>query len=424
MGFETSGPNEAMVVSGCGYESPCMIPGGRVWVWPVIQRIQRISLNTMTLQITSDHVNTKQGVPISCIGVAQVKIESRNQQMLSTACTHFLGKSEETIRHIALETMEGHQRAIMGQMTVEEIYRDRKAFSVKVFEVASTDLLNMGIFVVSYTLKDIRDRDGYLKALGMGRTAQVKRDARIGEATAKMESTIKEAEAEQQRMMSKFENDTLIAEAKREYDLRKAANDQEVQTQKAISDLARALQDAKTKQQVKNEEMKIKIIERSRQIELQEQEILRREKELQATVMKPAEAEKYKLEKLADAEKQKKVLEAEAEAESVRVRGEAKAFAIQEKAKAEAEQMRKKAEAWKMYQDAAMVDMVLNCLPKVAAEVAAPLTKAKKVTMVSSGGGEIGAAKLTGEVLDVVNRLPNLVESMTGVKLSQALAQK
>jgi len=424
MGFETCGPNEAMVVSGLCHDTPVMIPGGRIWVWPVIQRIQRISLNTMTLQITSDHVNTKQGVPISCVGVAQVKIESRNQNMLSTACTHFLGKSEETIRNIALETMEGHQRAIMGQMTVEEIYRDRKAFSVKVFEVASTDLLNMGIFVVSYTLKDIRDRDGYLKALGMGRTAQVKRDARIGEATAKMESTIKEAEAEQRRMMSKFENDTLIAEAKREYDLRKAANDQEVQTQKAISDLARALQDAKTKQQVKNEEMKIKIVERTRQIELQEQEILRREKELQATVMKPAEAEKYKLEKLADAEKQKKILEAEAEAESVRVRGEAKAFAIQEKAKAEAEQMRKKAEAWKMYQDAAMVDMVLNCLPKVAAEVAAPLTKTKKVTMVSSGGGEIGAAKLTGEVLDVVNRLPNLVESMTGVKMSQALAKK
>merc|ERR1711990_663686 len=336
--------------------------------------------NTMTLQITSDHVNTKQGVPISCIGVAQVKIESRNDDMLRQACAHFLGKTEDAIRNIALETMEGHQRAIMGQMTVEEIVKERKAFGIKVFEVASTDLLNMGIQVVSYTLKDIRDRNGYLKALGSGRSAQVKRDARIGEATAKKNSSIKEAEAEEQRMKSKFENDTLIAEAKRDYDLRQAANDQEVKTQKAISDLARNLQDAKTKQQVKSEEMKIKIIERARQIELQEQEILRREKELQATVMKPAEAERYKLEKLADAEKQKKVLEAEAEAE----------------------QMRKKAEAWKMYQDAAMVDMVLNCLPKVAAEVAAPLTKTKKVTMVSSGGGEIGAAKLTGEVLDVV----------------------
>ena len=127
--------------------------------------------------------------------------------------------------------------------------------------------------------------------------------------------------------------------------------------------------------------------------------------------------------KLADAEKQKLVLEAEAEAEAIRVRGEAKAFAIEEKAKAEAEQMRKKAEAWKMYQDAAMVDMVLQCLPKMAAEVAAPLTQAKKITMVSSGGGEIGAAKLTGEVLDVVNRLPALVESMTGVKMQNALAK-
>ena len=116
---------------------------------------------------------------------------------------HFLGKQEEEIRNIALETMEGHQRAIMGTMTVEQIYQDRKEFSKQVFEVASTDMINMGITVVSYTLKDIRDRDGYLKALGMGRTAEVKRDARIGEAVANMESTIKEAEAEQERMMSK-----------------------------------------------------------------------------------------------------------------------------------------------------------------------------------------------------------------------------
>merc|ERR1712048_763525 len=186
---------------------------------------------------------------------------------------HFLGKEEE-IRNIALETMEGHQRAIMGTMTVEQIYQDRKEFSKQVFEVASTDMINMGITVVSYTLKDIRDRDGYLKALGMGRTAEVKRDARIGEAVANMESSIKEAEAEQERMMSKFANDTLIAEAKRDFDLRKAENDKEVMTQKAISDLAKQLQEAKTRQDVKNEEMKVKIIERTRQIELQEQEIL------------------------------------------------------------------------------------------------------------------------------------------------------
>merc|ERR1711892_1314538 len=412
MGFETSGPNEAMIVSGFGYTSPAMIPGGRVWVWPCVQQIQRISLNTMTLQINGDHVNTKQGVPIRCIGVAQVKVESRQEQMLSTACTHFLGKDEETIRSIALETMEGHQRAIMGQMTVEEIYQDRKAFSVKVFEVASTDLMNMGIFVVSYTLKDIRDRDGYLKALGMGRTAQVKRDARIGEAHAKMKGEMKEAEAEQERMMSKYENDTLIADSKREYDLRKAENKKEVETQKAIEKLAHALQEAKTMQ-----DLKIEIVKRTRQIELQDQEILRREKELEATVMKPAEAEKYRVEKIAQADKERAVLEAEAEAESIRIQGEARAYAIEQRAQAEAEQMRKKADAWQNYQEAAMVDMVLKTLPQIAAEIAAPLARANKVTMVSSGGGEIGAAKLTGEVLDVVRRLPAMVEAMTGVQL-------
>merc|ERR1711885_5179 len=370
MGFETCGPNEAMIVSGFCHRSPVMIPGGRVWLWPVCQKIQRLSLNTMTLQVHSANVVTRQGVPINCVGVAQVKIESRNEKVLSLACTNFLGKSEKTIRKVALETMEGHQRAIMGQMSVEEIHQDRRAFGIKVFEVASTDLMNMGICVVSYTLKDVNDSGGYLKALGMGRTAQVKRDARIGQAKAKMKGEMKEAQAEQERMVSKYSNDTMVADAKREFDLRKAANKKQVETQQAIEKLAGELQEAKTMQALKEEEMKIEIVKRTRQIELQDQEILRREKELEATVMKPAEADKDRA-----------VLEAEAEAESIRIRGEAKAFAIQQRSSAEAEQMRKKALAWQQYQEAAMVDMVLKTLPQIACEIAAPLATANKVTM-------------------------------------------
>lgn len=119
----------------------------------------RISLNTMTLQVESPCVYTSQGVPISVTGIAQVKIQGQNEDMLLTACEQFLGKSETEIQHIALVTLEGHQRAIMGSMTVEEIYKDRKKFSKQVFEVASSDLVNMGITVVSYTLKDIRDEE-------------------------------------------------------------------------------------------------------------------------------------------------------------------------------------------------------------------------------------------------------------------------
>ncbi|XP_068619591.1 flotillin-1 isoform X1 [Battus philenor] len=421
-GFVTCGPNEALVVSGCCYSKPLLVPGGRAFVWPAIQRVQKISLNTITLQVESPTVYTSQGVPISVTGIAQVKIQGQNAEMLLSACEQFLGKSEQEIQHIALVTLEGHQRAIMGSMTVEEIYKDRKIFSKKVFEVASSDLINMGITVVSYTLKDIRDEEGYLKALGMARTAEVKRDARVGEAEAQAEAKIKEAMAEEQRMAARFLNDTEIAKAQRDFELKKAAYDVEVHTKKAEAEMAYELQAAKTKQRIKEEQMQIAVVERTQEINVQKWEVQRREKELEATVRRPAEAEKFRLEKLAEAHRLKTVLEAEAEAEAVKVRGEAEAYAIKAKAAADAEQMAKKAEAWKEYGSAAMVDMMLETLPKVAAEVAAPLSQARKVTMVACGGGEVGAAKLTGEVLSIVQCIPDLVKGVTGVDISKVKA--
>ncbi|EEB17629.1 Flotillin-1, putative [Pediculus humanus corporis] len=420
-GFVTCGPNEALVVSGCCYNKPLLVPGGRAFVWPGIQEVQRISLNTMTLQVESPTVYTSQGVPISVTGIAQVKIQGQNEEMLTAACEQFLGKSENEIQNIALVTLEGHQRAIMGSMTVEEIYKDRKKFSKHVFEVASSDLVNMGITVVSYTLKDIRDEEGYLKSLGKARTAEVKRDARIGEAEARRDAQIKEAIAEEERMAARFLNDTEIAKAQRDFELKKAVYDVEVQTKNAEAEMAFALQAAKTKQRIKEEQMQIKVVERSQEIAVQEQEILRRERELEATVRRPAEAEKYRLEKLAEANRNRIILEAEAESEAIRVRGEAEAFAIQAKAKAEAEQMAKKAEAWSEYREAAMIEMLLDVLPKIAAEVAAPLSQAKKITMVSSGGSEVGAAKLTGEIMSIVSRVPDVVKSMTGVDISKSI---
>lgn len=420
-GFVTCGPNEALVVSGCCHKRPLLVPGGRAFVWPTIQQVQRISLNTMTLKVESPGVYTSQGVPISVTGIAQVKVQGQNQEMLLAACEQFLGKAEQEIRRVALETLEGHQRAIMGSMTIEEIYKDRKKFSRQVFEVASSDLVNMGITVVSYTLKDVRDDMGYLKALGMARTAEVKRDARIGEAEARADSQIKEAIAEEERLAARLVNDIEIAKAQRDFELKKAAYDQEVQAKKAEAELAYELQAAKTKQRLREEEMQIQVVERTQQILVQEQEILRKQKELDAKVRRPAEAEKYKLEKLADAHRQRVILEAEAEAEAIRLSGEASAYAIEAKAKAEAEQMSKKAAAFKEYREAAMVDMLLNTLPKMAAEVAAPLAQAKKITMVSSGDGEVGAAKLTGEVLDIMAKVPNLVKNLTGIDMAKSM---
>merc|ERR1712002_1427151 len=232
---------------------------------------------------------------------------------------------------------------------------------------------------------------------------------------------IKEAIANQERLKVRFEKDTEIALAKRDFDLKKAAYDIEVETRRAESEMAYQQQAAISKQAIKEAEMQVIIEERTKEIQVQDQEILRREKELEAQIKKPAEAEKYRLETIANAERSKVVLEAEANAESIRMKGEARAFAIEAKAKAEAEQMVKKADAWKDYQEAAMVDMVLQTLPKIAAEIAAPLSRAKKVTMISSGDGEVGAAKLTGEVIDVIGKLPEMVENLTGVNISKAM---
>lgn len=249
------------------------------------------------------------------------------------------------------------------------------------------------IIYITFSLIVMRLRfylKGYLKSLGLARTAEVKRDARIGEAEARCEAQIKEAIAEEQRMASRLLNDTEISKAQRDFEIKKAAYDVEVQTKRADAELAYELQAAKTKQRIKEEQMQIKVIERTQEISVQIQETQRRERELEATIRRPAEAEQYRLEKLAEANKLRIVMEAEAEAESVslvvgkltcfninwiisefvpiekiKIRGEAEAFAIAKKAKAEAEQMASKAEAWNEYREAAMVEMLLDTLPKV-----------------------------------------------------------
>ncbi|XP_071312391.1 flotillin-1-like [Agelaius tricolor] len=240
--FFTCGPNEAMVVSGFCRSPPVMVAGGRVLVIPCLQQIQRISLNTLTLPVRSEKVYTRHGVPISVTGIAQVKIQGQNKEMLAAACQMFLGKSESEIGQIALETLEGHQRAIMAHMTVEEIYKDRQKFSDQVFRVASSDLVNMGISVVSYTLKDVHDEQDYLRSLGKGRTAQVQRDACVGEAEAKRDAGIREARARQEQVSAQLLSEEATARAQRDFQVAQAECDGAVSARRATAELAFQLQ--------------------------------------------------------------------------------------------------------------------------------------------------------------------------------------
>jgi flotillin len=422
----------------------------------VVERAERLSLEVMTLEVETPRVYSSQGVALTVDGIAQVKVRS-DEVSIATAAEQFLSKSTEEIKQIALQTLEGHLRGIVGTLTIEEIYKDRDRFAQRVQEVSAGDMANMGLGIISFTIKDIKDDQGYLAAIGVARTAEVKRDAAIGQALATRDAKIKSASAEQEGEQARFAAQTKIAEADKSYQVQKAAYDAEVNKQKAAAELAYPLQQNITNQQVKEEEVQVEVVAKKKQIEVQEQEVSRREKELEATVRKPAEAEQFRIQTLADASKyqaattaggqaegtrligqgeadanksrglaQADVIRAQglAEAEANKARGLAQADVIQAQGFAEAEAMKKKAEAWLQYNQAAIIQQLIEALPKIAAAISEPLSKTERIVVISNGGGDgsgAGAAKVSQDVANIIAQVPATVEALTGVDLIKTI---
>ena len=450
------GPNEVLVVSGRKHRYADVdgsrqtrgfrvVKGGGTFVIPVIEKVDRLSLELLTIDVQTPEVYTSKGVPVRVDGVAQIKVKG-DDISISTAAEQFLSKPTDEIKNIATQTLEGHLRAILGTMTVEDIYQNRDAFASKVQEVAAGDMANMGLGIVSFTIRDIKDSQGYLDALGKPRIAQVKRDAVIAQAEADRDSMIRSSQATQAGQEAKFAADTKIAEAQRDYQSNVAQYQAAVNQKKAEADLAYDLQKYKTGQLVKAEEVQVQIIEKQKQIELQQQEIQRRQKELEANVQKPADAERYKVETLANARKFQLETEAAgsasatkatgfanadvskatgiAEAEANKARGLAEAAIIEAQGKATAEAMRMKAESFKQYNEAAVVEMIIRVLPEVAGKISEPLSKTEKMVIINSGNGVGGgASKLTGDVTQIVAQLPPIIESLTGIKFEKLIEQ-
>jgi flotillin len=454
--YAKSGPNQVLVISGrkrkmtepdgtvreVGFR---IVKGGGRFVWPVLEKVDVLSLELLTIDVQTPEVYTSKGVPVKVDGVAQIKVKG-DDISIATAAEQFLSKGVEDIKNIAMQTLEGHLRAILGTMTVEEIYQNRDAFASKVQEVAAGDMANMGLTIVSFTIRDIRDTQGYLDALGKPRIAQVKRDAIIAQAEADRDSVIRSAQANQAGQEAKFQADTKVAEAQRDYQSNVAQYQATVNVQKAQADLAYDLQRYKTGQLVKAEEVQVQIVEKQKQIELQQQEILRKQRELEANVQKPADAERYKVETLANARKFQLETEAAgaasatkatgfagadvvkatglAEADANKARGLAEASVIEAQGRATAEAMLVKAESFKQYNEAAVIEMIMRVMPEIAGKISEPLAKTEKMVIINSGNGPGGgASKLTGDVTTIISQLPPIIESLTGVKFEKLLEQ-
>jgi len=415
--IHTCGPNECIVISGgCFWSSgKNMVTGSWAWAWWLVTDVQKMSLEVMTLNPVCDNVETKQGVPLTVTGVAQVKI-MKDEKFLEIAAEQFLGKKEEEIVETILQTLEGHLRAILGTLTVEEVYKDRDQFANLVRDIAKPDVGKMGIEILSFTIKDVYDNVDYLSSLGKSQTAAVKRDAEIGVAQANRDAGIREAECEKAAMDIKYSTDTKIEDNSRAFKLQKANFDKEVNTAKAEAQLAYELQAAKI-QRIRNEEIQIQVVERRKQIEIEDQEIKRKEKELIGTVKLPAEAEAYKVQTVAEGNRTRVVEAAKAEGEKIRLIGAADARAVEAVGRAEAESMRMKASAYKQYGDAAVMSLVLEALPSIAAEVAAPLARTDEIVLIG------GTNNTTNEINKLVGSLPPSIQALTGVDITGALGK-
>jgi len=452
--YKKVGPNQVLVVSGrrrmvlnpvtgnreqVGFR---VVKGGGTFIIPVLERVDVLSMEILTIEVEVRSVYTVQGVPVHVDGVAQIKIRG-DDASIYTAAEQFLSKSTDGIIYVAHETLAGHLRAILGMLTVEEIYKDRDAFAQKVLEVSGGDLANMGLEIVSFVIKDIRDDKEYLESLGRTRTAEVKRDAVKGEAEAQRDATIAQAnaardatiqsaEARQLGETAKYQAEVKIAEAQKEYRVQKAQYDEASNRSEVQAELARTLQEKITNQQIMGQEVQIEVVAKQKQIEVQEQEVQRRARELEATVQKPAEAERYRIETLASARKYQIETEAAGEAEGTRLRGQGEADAAKARGLAEAdviraqgfstaEAMEKKAEAWQKYNQAAIIQQLIDALPKLAAAIAQPLAQTERIVVINSGGDGAGASKVTADVTNIMAQMPATLEALTGVNLVQAL---
>lgn len=415
--FVTCGPNEAIIVSGCCRSNPTIRAGGRVFVWPTFHRIQRISLNTMTLTVESSKVYSDEGVPVTVKGVAQVKIQGKDLASLRAASEMFLDKTEDEVREIAKATLDGHQRSMIASMKIEDIYKNRHEFSKNVQQSTQTDLIDMGLTLVSYTVQDISDDEGYLDALGQEKTVAVRSEARREIAIAKNFSTIKNIDTEQDKMEKEIDYNQKITLKKLDFELAQAKHLKEHYENQAKSEKAGDLRLAEMNKKIAHEELQVILLEKEK-----EKELMVKKKDLKALELKnkvemKADFDCIREEQLARAYKDKAMAEARNEAEKILKLAEAKANVIKQQKEAEAEVLNQRAEAFMRFGNAAKLEMVLAILPRITAEIAGPITECKKITSVSQDGS-VGFSRVTNEILEVVEQICSSVSNISAQSIT------
>src|SRR6202040_4075473 len=431
--YRKAGPHEALIVY--GFRGTRIVKGHGTVIFPMVEMFHQLSLELMSFDVAPmQDLYTKQGVAVTVEAVAQIKVKS-DLESIQTAAEQFLTKTPDQRESLIRLVMEGHLRGIIGQLTVEQIVKEPEMVGERMRSTCAADMNKMGLEVVSFTLKEVRDKNEYITNMGRPDIARIKRDAEVAAAEADRDIAIKRAEsqraaavakaqADQERVAAETASLTKQAEAERDLDIKKAEYLESTKRAQAQADKAYEIETNVQQQQVILEAVRVQQVEREAQVKVQEAEIARRERELIATVLKAAEVERQRIETLAEAERQRLIKESEGRASATRAQGEAEAEIIFKKGEAEAKAMNVKAEAYQEYNQAAVVDKLITSLPEVVRALSEPLSKVDKVTIVSTGNGDAaGAYKLTGDIAKIAAQVPALFEALSGMQMSELLSK-
>jgi len=431
--FRKAGPHEALLVY--GFRGTRVIKGRGTIIFPLVETCKSLSLELMSFDVAPQQdLYTCQGVAVTVEAVAQIKVKS-DPESIETAAEQFLTKSDVDRLGLIRLVMEGHLRGIIGQLSVEQIVKEPEMIGERMRSTCADDLNKMGLVVVSFTLKEVRDKNEYIINMGKPDIARIKRDADVAAAEAERDTAIRravaareaaiaKAQADQERVLAETLSMAKQAESQRDLEIKKATYLETVNRQKAQADKAYEIQSNVMQQQVIAEAVKIKQSEKEGEIKVQEAEIQRVERELIATVLKQADAEKQRVLVSAEAAKARTVMEAEGQAAAIRAKGEAEADITFKKGDAEARAMNVKAEAYQEWNQAAVVDKLLTGMPDVVRAMAEPLSKVDRITIVSTGNGDgAGMSKITGDMTKIAAQIPALFETLSGMRMSELLGK-
>ena len=431
--YRKAGPHQALVVY--GIRGTRVIKGSGTVIWPMFESYRELSLQLMSFDVAPQQdLYTMQGVAVTVEAVTQIKVKSDPESII-TAAEQFLTKSDSEREGLIRLVMEGHLRGIIGQLSVEQIVKEPEMVGDRVRNTCADDMTKMGLEVISFTIKEIRDKNEYITNMGRPDIARIKRDADVAAAEAERDTAIKRADAtrasavaraqaDQERVLAETLSQAKQAESLRDLEIKKAQFLEATKKQQAQADKAYDIQANVMQQQVVAEAVKVQQVQKEQEIKVQEAEILRHEKELIASSLKQAEVERKRIETLAAAERQRRISEAEGAASAIRAQGEAEAEIILKKGEAEAKAMNVKAEAYQEYNQAAVVDKLITQMPDVVRALAAPLANIDKITIVSTGNGDAsGMNKVTGDMTKMAAQIPALFETLSGMKISDLLSK-